>query len=146
MEEAVLEREEEVQEIESLHTHTNIQKNNHYKILKLVPNHATILLEAAKCETVKESGMIYDGVLFSAAIFAAAAAVNEPNTFLIGISMDMLNPIKDSDDITFEATANSTSSGKKNVDVLGKINDIAFMQGSFILLKLDEKSLIKQKN
>ncbi len=145
MQEALLEEvEEEIVEIKKLNTHTNIQTNNAYNILALTDNHATIMIHAATCEKVKESGLIYDGVIFSAATFAAIAAVNEKNMFLIGVNIDFLNPLKDEDfDIIFEANVHQTSSGKKVVTVVAKVNDIAFMQGEFILLKLDEKSLIK---
>jgi len=144
MEEAVLEREEEkVAEIGKLNTHTNILKNNAYQLLALSKNHATIKISSNTCEKVKESGVLYDGGLFSAATFAASAAVNEKNSFLIGANIDFLNPVKEEADIIFTADADVTSSGKKIVHVEGKIHDIVFMRGEFMLLKLDEKSLIK---
>ncbi len=145
MEEAVLEEvEEEIVEIQKLNTHTNIKTNNGYKILALSDNHATIMIEANSCEKVKESSLIYDGAILSAATFSATAAINEKNMFLIGVHLDFFNPLKgDEEAITFQADARHTSSGKKVVDVVAKVNDIAFMQGEFILLKLDEKSLIK---
>ena len=101
------------------------------------------MINADTCERVKESGLIYDGVLFSAATFAATAAINEKNMFLIGVNIDLLNPVKEHDDIIFDATVHNSSSGKKIVKVRAKINGIEFMHGDFILLKLDEKSLIK---
>lgn len=144
MEEAVLEEvEEKIIEIDKLNTHTNIKTNNAYNILALSENHATIMIHAATCERVKESGLIYNGVIFSAATFAATAAVNEKSMFLIGVNIDFLNPLKDEDEIIFEAHAKQSSSGKKVVNVIAKTNDLIFMQGEFILLKLDEKSLIK---
>jgi len=144
MEEAVLEEQEEVQlNRVTLNTHTNILKNNAYTIEMLTKNHATIMIHTDQCERVKESGLIYDGILLSAANFAAQAAVNEEKAFLIGLHLDLLNPVKDDGEIRFEADAKITSSGKKIVSVLGKINDIIFLQGDFMLLLLDEKSLIK---
>jgi acyl-coenzyme A thioesterase PaaI-like protein len=143
MEEAVLEQEENQQEHITLKTHTNILKNNAYTIQTLIPNHATIMLHTDQCERVKESNLIYDGLLLSAATFAAQAAVNEEKAFLIGLHLDLLHPVKDDGEIRFEADAKITSSGKKLVSVEGKINDITFLQGDFMLLLLDEKSLIK---
>lgn len=144
MEDALLEEvEEEIVEIQKLNTHTNILTNNAYKILALSKNFASIMISADTCERVKESGLIYDGVIFSAATFAATAAVNEKNMFLIGVNIDFLNPVKESDDIIFEANVHNTSSGKKIVTVSAKIHGIEFMHGDFMLLKLDEKSLIK---
>ncbi len=144
MEEAVLDKiEEEIVERKNLNTHTNILKNNAYNILSLSDNHASIMIASDKCEKVKESGFIYDGAIFSAATFTAMAAVNEEKIFLIGVNIDFLNPIKDSDDIIFVADVRVSSSGKKIVEVVAKTNDIAFMKGDFMLLKLDEESLIK---
>jgi acyl-coenzyme A thioesterase PaaI-like protein len=144
MEEAVLEKEEAVQtERVALKTHTNILKNNAYTIEMLTKNHATIMIHTDQCERVKESGLIYDGVLLSAATFCAQAAVNEEKAFLIGLDLDLLHPVKDDGAIYFEADTNITSSGKKVVSVVGKINDIVFLQGVFMLLLLDEQSLIK---
>ena len=144
MEEAVVEEElNEIEEIESLNTHNNILKNNGYKILSLRKNYASIMIEAKACERVLDDGAIYDGVLFSAATFAAIAAVNEKNVFLIGVHLDLLNPLKGEENIIFTAEVNATSSGKKVVKVTGRVNEIAFLEGDFMLLKLDEKSLIK---
>jgi len=144
MEETVLEREEEeILQTLNLNTHENVLKNNAFTIKLLHPNHAIIMIDSARCERVNDTPQIYDGVLFSAATFAATAAVNEEKMFLIGVHIDFLNPVKEEGEILFEAKANVTSSGKKVVDVRGSINGIEFMQGDFMLLKLDEKSLIK---
>jgi len=143
MEEAVLERSDELLDTIELNTHSNILKNNAYKIISLTQNKATIMIESDRCERVEESGLIYDGVIFSAATFAATVAVNERNMFLIGVNIDILNPPAGDEDMVFEAVSNTTSSGKKIVQVKGKINDIIFLEGDFMLLKLDEKSLIK---
>jgi len=144
MEDALLEEaQEEILEVKKLNTHTNILKNNAYKILELTDNHAIIMINSETCERVKESGLIYDGVIFSAATFAATAAINQKSMFLIGVDINFLNPIKENDDIIFEANVHNSSSGKKIVEVTAKVNEIEFMRGDFILLKLDEKSLIK---
>ena len=145
MEEAVLEEvEDEIVEVKGLNTHNDIQTNNAYTIVSLTNNHATIKIQASTCEKVKESGLIYDGAIFAAANFAAIASVNEKNMFLISVNIDFFNPLKEeNEDITFEANVRHTSSGKKAVNVVAKVNEIAFMQGEFILLKLDEQSLVK---
>ncbi len=144
MEEAVLEEQEEIQaERVPLKTHTNILKNHAYTIELLTKNHATIMIHTDQCERVKESGLLYDGVLLSAATFSAQAAVNEEKAFLIGLDLDLLHPVKDDGEVRFIADTHITSSGKKVVSVVGKINDIVFLQGNFMLLLLDEKSLIK---
>jgi len=144
MEEAVLDEPEEIQvDHVPLNTHTNILTNNAYTIELLTKNHATISMHTDQCERVKESGLIYDGTILSAVNFAAQAAVNEEKAFLIGLHLDLLNPVKDDGKIHFEADAKVTSSGKKLVSVVGKINDITFLEGNIMLLLLDEKSLIK---
>ena len=145
MQEAVLEEEHEaIVEVDKLNTHQSIMKNNAYKIIALQENYAKISLDISHCERVSENGLIYDGVVFSAATFVATAAINEKNMFLIGVDLDLLTPLKEeAGTIILEASSQQTSSGKKMVKVTGKINEVVFLEGSFSLLKLDEKSLIK---
>ncbi len=143
-EEAVLEPEEEIiQERATLRTHTNIFKNQAYTVKEHTVNSVILSLETTQCEHVDESGNVYDGALLSAATFAAHAVVNDAKSFLIGLHLDLLEPIKDDGILLFHARSKATSSGKKLVHVTGKINDIEFLEGDFMLLKLDEKSLIK---
>ncbi len=140
----VLEVEENITLSSELKTHKNIQSNHSYKILKLDEGYAKIKIHSHQSEKVDNQNIVYDGSIFSAANFCAMAAINEENTFLIGANVDFLNPVSGEDEeIIFEAKSASNISGKKNIQVRGKVNDIAIFQGDFVAMKLDNQSLIK---
>ncbi len=128
-----------------LKTHKNIQSSHSYKILKLDEGYAKIKIDSKHSQKVDNQNLIYDGSIFSAANFCAMAAINEEETFLIGANVDFLNPVSGEDEeVIFEAKAISNISGKKNVQVVGTVNDITIFQGDFVAIKLDNQSLIKE--
>jgi len=137
-------QEEELVLQNELQTHKNIQANHSYKLLELYAGYAKISINSEKSESVDNNGTVYDGSIFSAANFCAMAAVNEKNTFLISAKVDFLNPIKNNDsEVIFEATATTNISGKKNISVIAKVNDIITFSGDFVSIKLNNQSLIK---
>ncbi len=140
----VLEVEENITLSSELKTHKNIQSNHSYKLLKLDEGYARVQIDSKQSEKVDNQNIVYDGSIFSAANFCAMAAINEGDTFLISANIDFLNPVSSEDkEVVFEAYASSNISGKKNVQVVGKVNDITIFQGDFVAIKLDNKSLIK---
>ncbi len=129
-----------------LKTHKNIHKNHSYNLIELSENYAKISIKSKNSESVDEKSIIYDGSIFSAANFCAMAAINDEDSFLINANVDFLNQInRDDEDIVFEARANTNSSGKKHIEVLGKVNNIAVFSGNFVTIKLDSRSVIKKK-
>jgi len=127
-----------------LKTHKNIHTNHSYKLIELSDGYAKTSINSKKTETVDKENIIYDGSIFSAANFCAMAAVNEPHTFLISANIDFLNQVnKEDEEVIFEAHASSNLSGKKQIDVQGKVNDIVIFKGDFVALKLDNNSIIK---
>ena len=127
-----------------LNSHKNIHSHHSYKLLELSEDYAKISMNSKKSETVDHEDIIYDGSIFSAANFCAMAAVNKKHTFLISANIDFLNQInRDDEDVIFEAHAASNISGKKQIEVSGKVNDITIFQGDFVAMRLDNKSLIK---
>lgn len=140
----VLETKDNITLSSELKTHKNIQSNHSYKILKLDEGYASIKINSKHSEKVDNQNLVYDGSIFSAANFCAMAAINEESTFLIGANVDFLNPVSGEDEeVIFEAKSLSNISGKKNVQVIGKVNDITIFQGDFVAIKLDNQSLIK---
>lgn len=130
--------------ITDLQTHKNIQSSHSYKLLDLSDGYAKISINSQKSETVDKENVVYDGSIFSAANFCAIAAVNEAQTFLISANIDFLNQVRiDDEEVIFEARAKSNISGKKQIMVQGKVNDITVFSGDFVAMKLDNKSLIK---
>lgn len=129
-----------------LNSHKNIHTNHSYKLIKLSEGYAKISINSQKSETVDKENIVYDGSIFSAANFCAMAAVNKEHTFLISANIDFLNQINaDDEEVIFEARSRSNISGKKQIEVQGKVNDITVFLGDFIAMKLDNKSLIKSK-
>jgi len=127
-----------------LNSYKNIHTHHAYKLIELKEDYAKIAINSKKSETVDHENIIYDGAIFSAANFCAMAAINQKHTFLISANIDFLNQINtDDDDVIFEAHAASNISGKKQIEVIGKINDITVFQGDFVAMKLDNQSLIK---
>ena len=127
-----------------LKSHKNIHVNHSYKLLELSEGYAKTSIDSQKSETVDGEDTLYDGSIFSAANFCAMAAVNEPHTFLISANIDFFNQVnKKDEEVIFEAHASSNLSGKKQIDVQGKVNDITIFRGEFVALKLDNNSIIK---
>ena len=127
-----------------LNSHKNIYENHSYKLLELSDGYAKTSINSQKSETVDKENIVYDGSIFSAANFCAMAAVNEEHTFLISANIDFLNQINTEDEeVIFEARAKSNISGKKQIEVQGKVNDITVFLGDFVAMKLDNQSLIK---
>lgn len=127
-----------------LNSHKNIHTNHSYKLIKLEDGFAKISINSKKSETVDKENIVYDGSIFSAANFCAMAAVNEAHTFLISANIDFLNQINiEDEEVIFEAHSSSNISGKKNIEVQGKVNNITVFKGDFVAMKLDNKSLIK---
>ncbi len=136
---------EELQINKELLTHQKIQTNHTYELLVLDENFARVKLLTKYTEKIDDTNYVYPPAIFSCANFCAMASINEPKNHLISSSVDFFNPIKDEDEeIIFEATATTNSSGKKQVEVIGLVKDIIVFEGSFITIKLDQKSLIKE--
>ena len=130
--------------ISELNSHKNIYANHSYQLLELSHGYAKTSINSQKSETVDQENIVYDGSIFSAANFCAMAAVNEEHTFLISANIDFLNQINTEDEeVIFEARAKSNLSGKKQIEVQGKVNDITVFIGDFVAMKLDNQSLLK---
>ncbi len=137
----------------NLKTHTKIKKYLSGDIVTLKENYAQVKLSCTKEMAVDEMGLIHGGFTFSAADFAAMAAVNEPYVVLIGAVSKFLAPVKVGDIIIFEAYAKFEDARKREIDVVGSINDIKVFEGRFDavilpehVLKLKLKKVRKSKN
>ena len=137
----------------NLKTHTKIKKYLSGDIVTLKENYAQVKLSCTKEMAVDEMGLIHGGFTFSAADFAAMAAVNEPYVVLIGAVSKFLAPVKVGDIIIFEAYAKFEDARKREIDVVGSINDIKIFEGRFDavilpehVLKLKLKKVRKSKN
>ena len=124
-----------------LNTHQKIKKYLSGEVEELKENYAKIRLSCTKEMAVDEMGLIHGGFTFSAADFAAMAAVNEPYVVLIGANTKFLAPAKVGDVIIFEAHAKFEDARKREIDVVGTINDIKVFKGTFDAVILPEHVL-----
>ncbi len=129
---------------ETLQTHLQIMENHSYEIRSLKSGFAKVALKTKLTEKIDDTTYVYEASIFSCANFCAMAAVNTKGNHLISAKADFLAPIKITDEeVIFEATATTNSSGKKHVKVIGTLNDLVVFESSFITLKLDGKSIVK---
>ncbi len=140
-EETTLEDFSQDEDIVSLKTHNKIKKYLSGEIETLKENYAKVRLSCTNEMSVDEMGLIHGGFTFSAADFAAMAAVNEPYVVLIGSNSKFLAPVKVGDIVIFEAHARFEDARKREVDVVGSINDIKVFEGTFTAVILPEHVL-----
>ncbi|MDR2151624.1 MAG: PaaI family thioesterase [Helicobacteraceae bacterium] len=83
---------------------------------------------------VDRRGLIHSGHIFSAANFAAIAAVNKPNAILAAARCNFLAPLKVGDEVVFEANSMQSSTRKRTVTVVGTIGKIKAFDGEFAVV------------
>ena len=136
------------EEIESLHTiddkkedlktHSKIRSNLCGTIVKLSSGYSKTTLQTTKEMILDDLGLIHSGFIFSAADYATAVAVNEPNVVIIGSRSSFLAPAKLDDLIELEAKAKFEDSRKREIKVTAHINDVKIYEGIFHAVVLDQ--------
>jgi len=125
-----------------LQSHLNIYHSLDYNLLKLDKKYATLEVSSDRYKKVDSSEYIWSGDIVEGAMLASQLVVNEKDFFIISLSLDLLNPIKESAKIVYDAMIEIDTPIKKIVKVDAKINDILFFQGRVSLVKLDESKTI----
>ncbi len=134
---------------ENLRTHKRIQTNLCGVIVKLSSNYAKTTLQTTKDMVLDKLGLVHSGFVAGAADYAAAVAVNEPNIVIIGSRSSFLAPAKLDDLIEFEAKVKFEDSRKREIKVLGCINEVKVYEGVFQAVVLEQhifKTKIKNVN
>jgi acyl-coenzyme A thioesterase PaaI-like protein len=131
-----------------LETHTALDGNRFIgKVVDLDTGLSEVHLEITEEMVADSDGFIHTGYLFSSASFAATAATNEKNGFVIGASVHFLTPVREYDKIVFLAKARHLAGHKRVVEVVGKLGEVMVFRGDFTIivteshilsLKLDE--------
>lgn len=103
--------------------------------LKLVTNHEMI---------ADSQSLIHGGFIFSAADYAAMAAVNEKNVVLVASDCQFLSPVKFGDIVDFVAKVRHKEGRKRNVHVTGHVLDIKVFEGEFKTV-VTERHVLKLK-
>lgn len=127
-------------------THDKIKTTLCGTIIKLDKGYAKTTLQTTTDMALDDIGLIHSGFIYAAADYAAAVAVNEPNTVIIDNKSKFFAPAKLNDLIVFEAKAKFEDTRKREIKVIGKINDIKVYEGVFhavILAKHILKTTIK---
>lgn len=122
---------------EQLKTHPKLSENYAGTLLSISKNQATVTLKPTHDMTVDDFGLIHNGFIFGAAEYAAIAAINEENLVIIGSHTKFFAPVKLGDTIIFEAKGRYEEARKREVTVIGIINEVKVFEGVFqaVLLK-----------
>lgn len=115
----------------ALNTHERINTVYSGEIMKMEAGYAKVMLETIEAMRADELGLVHGGFIFSAADFAAMAAVNEPNVVLASCNCLFLAPVRVGDSVTFEATEHQKEGRKRNVTVRGFVHEIKVFEGEF---------------
>lgn len=131
-----------------LKTHQSINYDLCGEIQKLDHGFVKLKLTTTSDMLADDKGLIHGGFIFSAADYAAMAAVNEKNVVLVASTCQFLSPVKVGDVVDFVAKVRHQEGRKRNVHVTGHVLDIKIFEGEFktvvtdrhvLKLKLDEK-------
>ena len=114
-----------------LNTHIKINTVYSGEVMKLEEGYAKISLETTDTMRADDLGLVHGGFIFSAADFAAMAAVNEPNVVLASCNCLFLAPVRVGDTVLFEASGHQKEGRKRNVTVRGFVHDIKVFEGEF---------------
>jgi acyl-CoA thioesterase len=114
-----------------LDTHLRINQALSGEIVKMESGYVEVLLTTLPEMLADDIGLIHGGFIFSAADFAAMAAVNEKNVVLVASDCQFLSPVKLHDDVLFVAKVRHKEGRKRNVHVVGHVLDIKVFEGEF---------------
>lgn len=115
----------------SLMTHVKISSTFSGEIVKLTSGYASVVLETIEVMRADELGLVHGGFIFSAADFAAMAAVNEPNVVLASSNCLFLSPVRVGDKVVFIAEEHQKEGRKRTVSVKGYVHEIKVFEGEF---------------
>lgn len=125
----------------SLMTHMKINTNLSGELVKIDPGYAKVVLDTVEAMRADEVGMVHGGFIFSAADFAAMAAVNEPNVVLASCNCLFLSPVRVGDQVRFEAEEHQKEGRKRTVNVKGYVYEIKVFEGEFKTIITDRHVL-----
>lgn len=114
-----------------LQTHQRINRDLNGEILKMERGYVETRLTTTADMIADEIGLIHGGFIFSAADFAAMAAVNEKNVVLVGSDCQFLSPVKFHDEVNIVARVRHKEGRKRNVHVEAFVLDIKVFEGEF---------------
>jgi acyl-CoA thioesterase len=114
-----------------LNTHESINQDLCGEIQKLELGNVEVELETTQDMVADDMGLIHGGFIFSAADYAAMAAVNERNVVLVASECEFLSPVKLGDIVKIMAKVRHKEGRKRNVEVEAYVLDIKVFAGLF---------------
>lgn len=127
-----------------LTTHEKINRDLCGEIEKLEQGYVNLKLVTTHEMIADSMGLIHGGFIFSAADFAAMAAVNERNVVLVASDCQFLSPVKFGDIVNFTAKVRHKEGRKRNVHVTANVLDIKVFKGEFKTV-VTERHVLKLK-
>ncbi len=140
---AELEEQPEQQQI-MLQTHRRVNTDLSGEILLHEIGYVESRLTTTSEMIADSTGLIHGGFIFSAADFAAMAAVNEKNVVLVASDCQFLSPVKFHDEVNIVARVRHKEGRKRNVHVEGFVLDIKVFEGEFKTV-ITERHVLKLK-
>lgn len=125
-----------------LNTHELIDNRFSGNLDEIKEGYARVSLMTGDEMRADALGLVHGGFIFSAADFAAMAAVNDPNVVLAAANTTFLSPVRVGDQVSFEARVRHKDGRKREVTVVGSVLDIKVFEGSFKTVVL-EKHVLK---
>lgn len=124
-----------------LNTHEKIDNDLCGRIEKVEKGNLEVSLKTIPEMLADDKGLIHGGFIFSAADYAAMAAVNERNVVLVACNSQFLSPVKLGDTVIFKAVVRHKEGRKRNVNVTGYVLDIKVFEGEFKTVVTDRHVL-----
>ena len=126
---------------DDLLTHAKIKNSLVGNLTDLKKGFSKVILQTTQEMTVDDFGLIHNGFIFGSAEYAAVASINEENVVVIGCRSKFFAPAKLGDIIEFEAKGRFEEARKREIKVVGKINEIKVFEGIFQAILLENHIL-----
>jgi len=120
-----------------LQTCLEINKGLNGELDELSKDYAKVTLEITDKMRVDKLGLAHSGNIFSAAAFAALAAINNPNAIMVSAEVKFLAPIEVGNVLELEAKALQSETRKREVEVIGTILGIKVFDSTFSVAMFD---------
>ncbi|ADV45662.1 PaaI family thioesterase [Nitratifractor salsuginis] len=115
----------------SLKTHLAIDEDLCGRVTRHEKGYAEVWLHTSERMKADDRGLIHGGFLFSAADYAAMAAVNDPNVVLGAAEVKFLAPVRKGQSIRFVARIGESSGKRRRVEVSGEAEGRRVFEGAF---------------
>ena len=111
------------------------------RVVELRAGYAKVTLTTKEEMRADSKDLLNAGVIFSAALLAAMASVNDPNAAPLSSEVEFLAPAKVGDVIHFEAYEKYQKGKRREIEVIGTLNNIKIFTATFIALVFEEHIL-----